>query len=154
MIEILRIVGVFGIRGAVRVHSFSDDLKRYKFIYDSEGHAFSFRVVRFGIIEMEGVVDRNQAETLRGKSFFVKKNDLLPLKNDEFYIADLIGQHIPVCDSDAECKIVSVCNYGAGDIIELNYDGKQFLVPFTNSNFPELQGKLYLSLDAFNNFRG
>lgn len=153
MIEILRIVGVFGIRGAVRVHSFSEDLKRYKFIYNEAGRAFSFRVVRFGIIEIEGVVDRNQAEALRGKSFFVKKEDLHLLKNNEFYITDLVGQRISVCDSDAECEIVSVCNYGAGDIIELAYAGKHFLVPFTNSNFPELSGELRLSLDAFNNFR-
>lgn len=144
---------MFGIRGAVRVHSFSDNLKQYKFIYDSTGKAFSFRILRFGIVEIEGVTDRTQAEGLRGQSFFVKKEDLKPLKDNEFYINDLVGQSIPVCDTDVQCSIVSVCNYGAGDIIELNYENETFLVPFTNSNFPEIRGKLYLSHSAFDNFR-
>ena len=153
MIEILRIVGAFGIRGAVRIESYSDNLKKYKKLYNDVGEAFAFRVLKPNVINLENVNDRNVAETLKGRSLFIKEDELEPLENGEFYLHDLIGREIKVHDSESTCVITDVCNYGAGDIVELSYDGQRFLVPFTNTNFPETNGELLLSVDAFKNFR-
>ena len=153
MIEILRIVGAFGIRGAVRIESYSDNLKKYKKLYNDGGEAFAFRVLKSNVVALENINDRNAAEALKGKSLFVKEDELEPLENGEFYLHDLIGREIKVRDSENKCIITDVCNYGAGDIIELSYDERRFLVPFTNTNFPESNGELFLSADAFKNFR-
>lgn len=153
MIEILRIVGAFGIRGAVRVESYSDDLKRYKKLYTSDGKEFGFRVVRPGVIHLDSVVSRNDAEDLKWVSLYVREEDLAPLREDEFYLHQLIGKTVQVENSDLSCTITDVCNYGAGDIIELTFDGCKFMVPFTASNFPDNGGQLCISEHAFKCFR-
>ena len=87
------IVGVHGIRGEVKVKSFSDDeknLTRYGDVTNEAGDKkFSLKIVGHSKellrVKIKGVDDRNTAETLVGTAFYVNR-DLLPdLKDDEFY---------------------------------------------------------------------
>ena len=46
MIEILRITAPFGIKGAVRVVLFTDNIKHYKRLFDSAGNEIAFKVLQ------------------------------------------------------------------------------------------------------------
>ncbi|MDR0968187.1 MAG: ribosome maturation factor RimM [Holosporaceae bacterium] len=158
MLEILRVTGAFGTRGALRVFSFSKNITQYKKIYDENGVEFAFRIIRFlGGVRMaasiEGVNDRNAAEALKGRIFYVKKTDLPKIAENEVYISDLIGKKARVADSDIRCEITGVENYGAGDLIEISYENEKFLVPFTKANFPDSDNEILITAEAFDGFR-
>lgn len=158
MIAIFQVTGSFGIRGGLKVRPYIDDLFFYNKAYDENGNAVSFSVKNMSkreIVFIDGVADKTSADNLRGATFYVEENELRPLKQNQFYAHNLIGEKIAVENSDIFCEIVSVQNYGAGDLIELSYDDKKFLVPFTEYNFPHADSKLsfVLSADAFRNFR-
>ncbi|MDR2794364.1 MAG: ribosome maturation factor RimM [Holosporaceae bacterium] len=141
-IEILQVTGAFGIRGYLRVLLFSEDIGRYREVYDADGNRYGFHLVRYVsgnsvVLALEGIDDRTAAESMRGTFFYVRRKDLPKLTESEYYVCDLVGKTIPVCNCDKVCTIVGVHNFGAGDIIELSHDGVTFFVPFTNENFPE-----------------
>jgi 16S rRNA processing protein RimM len=156
--QILRITGAFGIRGAVRVWSFSENLCAYKEIFDKNGNGFAFHVLKFlgngrVVVVIDGVCDRNAAESLKGEIFYVKKSDFPEIRKNEFYLCDLIGKDVFVADSDVRCSVVSAENYGAGDLLELSHEGTTFLVPFTRENFPDSEDKFLITREAFRGFK-
>ncbi len=122
-----KIVAPQGIRGEVRVQTFTDTpadfrklkIKSIKFADDD------FRFVRVVpnsnviIAKINGINDRTAAETLRGTELFIERDALPDLKEDEFYQADLIG--FDVVRNGTKIGVVDCFqNYGAGDIIELD----------------------------------
>ena len=160
-IKILRVVEAFGIEGAMRVFLFTDRLKNYSKIFDENGNRFSFRIKKTepknrAVIFLEGITDRNAAESLRGAFFYLKQEQLPQIKDNEFYLCNLIGERVRVENTEIFCEIKSVQNYGAGDLIELSYGDRLFLVPFTKENFPDAiindAVKICISEDAFRNF--
>ena len=122
-----KIVAPQGIRGEVRVQTFTDtpaDFQKLK-IKSTRFNDGDFKFVRAVpnstviIGKITGVDDRNTAETLRGTELFIERNTLPDLKADEFYQADLIG--FDVIRNGTKIGIVDCFqNYGAGDIIELD----------------------------------
>ncbi len=159
MIEILRVTAAFGIKGAVRVFLYTDDINHYKRIYDRNGKEFRFKILNqknnTAVIKFESVNNRNEAEKLKGISFYVNKEDLPKLKDDQFFICDLIGQKISVIGEDVDLKIIDVKNFGAGDLIEISEKGKKgsFFIPFTRENFPETDGEISISSETYRNFK-
>ena len=93
------VTGPHGIRGAVRLKSFTaeaSDIGAYGPLSDEAGaRRFTVRItgaVKGAIIaELSGVGDRNAAEALKGLQLFVDRDQLPPAEEEEFYHADLIG---------------------------------------------------------------
>jgi 16S rRNA processing protein RimM len=75
--------------------------------------------------------DRTQAESLRNTQLFLP-SDLLPsLSDDEFYLRDLKTYKVKGSNTpDIIGEVLDLCNYGAGDILEILYDGHEIMVPF------------------------
>ena len=127
LILVGKIVAPQGIRGEVRVQSFADkpsDFKKLTVLSQRFGVGdFEFvRVVpnsNVVIAKIRNVVDRNMAETLRGTELFVERNSLPPVKDGEYYQADLIGFSV-VRDGNVIGTVSCFQNFGAGDIIELD----------------------------------
>jgi len=158
VIEILHIGAPFGIKGAVRVVLYTKNIRYYKKLFYSTGDACSFHVLRedgvSAILTLEGIIDRNTAEKLKGQSLYVRRQDMPKLKTSEFFINDLIGQTVNCTGIDQNLTIVGVDNFGAGDLIELkDKDDSRFYVPFTEANFPEINGKMCLSENAYKGFK-
>ena len=132
-----KIVAPQGIRGEFRVQSFAsspEDFKKFHIICDKcESDAFHFvRVLKQNVIiaKIDGINDRNSAETLRGTELFVVRDDLPKLKENEYYQSDLIG--FDVIRGGKKIGIVDgFQNFGAGDIIELD-NGE--MVSFKNAD--------------------
>jgi 16S rRNA processing protein RimM len=105
------------------------------------------------VLAIENISNRNQAESLVGTVFYVKKADL-PQKNDgEFYPSDLIGRKVQVIGTDIKCLIANVENFGAGDLIEISHKNGKFLVPFTRENFPDSGDEIFITVEAFDGFK-
>ena len=122
-----KIVAPQGIRGEVRVQTFTDtpvDFKKLKIKsmrFNDDDFKFVRTVPNSNVIiaKISGIDDRNAAETLRGTELFIERSALPDLKEDEFYQADLIG--FDVVRNGTKIGVIDCFqNYGAGDIIELD----------------------------------
>ncbi len=122
-----KIVAPQGIRGEVRIQTYSDkptDFQKFK-VRSAKFDDGDFKFVRTVpnstviIAKINGVDDRNAAETLRGTELFIARDSLPSLQNDEYYQADLIGFDV-VRDGEKIGVVDCFQNYGAGDIIELD----------------------------------
>lgn len=122
-----KIVAPQGIRGCVRVKTYTEnplDFNTLNVISDKFNNG-DFRFVRVVpsskviIAKINGVNDRNAAETLRGTELFVARDTLPPAADGEYYQADLIGFYV-VRDEIKLGAVTCFQNFGAGDIIELD----------------------------------
>lgn len=139
------IVGPHGIRGQVRVKSFTaepEDITAYGPMTDETGRVFDLDVVgrSKGVVlcVVAGVDDRNGAEALRGVRLHVARAVLPePDEDDEFYHADLIGLVVEFADGVALGRVAAVYDFGAGDVLEVRADnGGVTMVPFTREAVP------------------
>lgn len=136
-----KIVAPQGIRGEVRVQTFTEKPSDFKsltvFGENIPENAFHFvRIVPNGnviIARIAGVDNRNMAETMRGTELFINRDSLPPIKNDEYYQADLIGMRV-MRDGVEIGHIACFQNFGAGDIMELD-NGEMVSFKGANVNF-------------------
>jgi 16S rRNA processing protein RimM len=111
-----------------------DSLSRHDRLYVGgvERRLLSIRDAGKGAVaRLEGIADRSAAEALRGSVVEVDRAALPPLEEGEYYHADLIG--LPALDRDGMQvgSVVSVENYGAGDLLEIELSaGRTSLIPF------------------------
>ncbi len=138
-----KIVAPQGIRGEIRVQSFAnkpEDFKNFRIICNKcESNKFHFvRAIKQDVViaKIDGVDDRNAAETLRGTELFVLRDDLPKLQDNEYYQSDLIGFDV-IRDGTKIGVVECFQNYGAGDIIELD-NGE--MVSFKNADV-DIQNK-------------
>jgi 16S rRNA processing protein RimM len=80
------------------------------------------------IVRFEGVKDRGQATMLRGSRVFVRREDLKPLEEGEFYLCDIVGACVK---SPSGKRIGTVKGFlkGATEIMIVEEDGEEVLVP-------------------------
>lgn len=121
------ITGVHGIRGDVLVRAYTatpEAIASYGPLTDQSGtKTFSLTVVRVtekGIVaKINGITDRTAAEALRGTKLFITRDQLPKPEAAEYYHADLVGLNAVSENGDELGKIISVQNFGAGDLLEL-----------------------------------
>lgn len=141
------IVGVHGIKGEVKVKSFTEidrDIDRYGELENEAGsQKFTIKVTgrskELLRVKVKGCDDRNLAETLVGNGLYVKRSLLPQLDEEEFYHADLIGLDVKEASTQELIgKVNAVYNFGAGDLIELKISngGTLEMLPFTKQYVP------------------
>lgn len=132
------IIGAHGVTGEVRLKVFAEDLSAHRRF---NGGALTLKSVRPGnngaIARFAEVADRNAAEALRGTELTVARAELPPLGEGEYYHADLLGLSAVAEGGDPIGTIVTVENFGAGDVLEIEKpDGKRFMVPMRAEAVP------------------
>lgn len=138
-----RIIGAHGIRGELKVVPLTDDARRFLKMKDcylcgpklenlTPAKAKSARIDKTNVLlKLEGVEDRDKAETLKGTYIAVSRADAVPLKKDSYYIADLIGLDISDDERGALGKVCDCYETGANYILEIKRDKpKNLLLPF------------------------
>lgn len=136
-----------GVRGAVRIKSFTDApeaIAGYGPLEDEDGERrFTLRIVGSAkgdgivIAMLSSVADRDRAETLRGLKLYAPRAALPATEEDEFYHADLVGLAAVLENGTALGKVTAVHDFGAGDVIEIALPkGQPVLVPFTRAAVP------------------
>ena len=135
-VTLAAIIGAHGVTGEVRLKLFGEgaqSLKLYK-SFNAGERTLTLKTVRDGpngaVARFDEITDRNGAEAARGVELTVPRSALPPLGEGEYYHIDVIG--LPCLDEAGGSigKIVTIGNFGAGDIIEIEKpDGKRFMAP-------------------------
>ncbi len=140
------IAGAFGVRGEVRLKSFTatpQDIATYGKLTLEKGKQ-SFDVTLTGqtknglTARLSGVFNKEQADALRGERLYVDRTVLPDLPDDEFYHADLIGLSVYDTGGVLLGQVKAVLNHGASDLLEL-HDANEtgtILLPFTKEAVP------------------
>lgn len=80
------------------------------------------------IFKLESINNRNDAELLRGKEFFVYRKDLPDLDTGNFYLNDIISFKL-FNDEEEIGLILDVLLLPSANYILVNYNNKEILVP-------------------------
>ncbi|KPF91310.1 ribosome maturation factor RimM [Rhodopseudomonas sp. AAP120] len=147
---VARIGAPHGVRGAVRLWSFTADpfaVTDYGPLSTKDGtRSFEIATAREAkdhlVVTLKGVTTRDEAERLNGLELYVPRDALPPTEDDEYYHADLIGLAAVTTAGEPLGRVVALHNFGAGDIIEIAPpSGPTLLLPFTNAVVPTVDLK-------------
>jgi 16S rRNA processing protein RimM len=142
---VARIGAAHGVRGAVKLWTFTEDpfaVKAYGPLSTKDGarhfEVTSAREAKDHLVAtFEGVTTRDEAERLNGVELYVPREKLPATEDDEYYHADLIGLAAVTTADEPLGRVVAIHNFGAGDIIEIAPpSGTTMLLPFTNAVVP------------------
>jgi 16S rRNA processing protein RimM len=148
-IRVARIGAAHGVRGEVKLWSFTGDPGavadygalenadgKRKFEIDSLRSAKDHFVARF-----KGIDDRDAAAALCNLDLYVPRDRLPPIEEDDtYYYADLIGLAAVTPEGVPLGTVSALHNFGAGDLIEIatTAGGEPLLLPFSDAVVPEV----------------
>ncbi len=129
MEQLLR-VGVIsnthGIRGEVKVFPTTDDASRFEqlkeVILDTGKEQMTLHVAgvkyfkQFVILKFKEYDNINDIERYKGKDLYVTRENAVPLEEDEYYIADLLGCKVVTDDGKDFGILKDVMETGANDV--------------------------------------
>ena len=130
-----KITSSHGVRGQVKIMSFAQnpvDIDNYNPIFDTNNNELKIKITSKAqgknsdifIVTISGISDKNHADDLKNTELFINKDQLSDDEDGEFYYTDLIGLKV-INNGDEVGKVIDVVNYGAGDIIEIEFDESQ-----------------------------
>ena len=140
------LVGQFGsplgLKGEIKVNIMTSsfevfkDLKKY---YNFDGTiAWNFENILFKnnkcVVQIKELFSREDVLGLKGQKIFSNKKFFPKTKDNEFYINDLTDCMVFLEDKSSIGKVLSVQNFGAGDLLEVKYNKKLILIPFDKTN--------------------
>ena len=159
-VEVGRILGAWGIKGALKVKAFAADpqalfsSKRW-FIAAGEDQVLPLATSRSArssrsmlritsareqgelvVAAVEDIADRNAAEALAGMHIFVSRQSFPTPTDDEFYWVDLIGLAVVNREGVAMGQVVGLLETGPHCVLRLKPQAEgaeERLVPFVNA---------------------
>ena len=149
IINIGKISGVFGIKGWVKIFSFThpkENIIKYspwllkkgtetKSVKPIDG-ALQNKAI---IAQIQGVNNRNDAESLMGWDIFISPDQLPETAEDEYYWSDLIGLNVETIHGVQFGVVESLLETGANDVLIIQGD-RERVIPF-------LQGSIIVDID-------
>ena len=140
MITVGRLHGAFGVRGEVKLESFTDPLRsiaRYQpwILRDARGIERACEGVRVreggkGLIAtMPGIEDKDAADALRGTEVLVPRSALPPPAEDEFYWVDLEGLRVVNVEGTDFGIVSHLVSTGANDVLVAQGE-RERMIPF------------------------
>jgi 16S rRNA processing protein RimM len=91
------------------------------------------------LVRFDEVPDRDTAESLRGLLLLADTDDLEPTDDpDEFYDHELEGLRAELADGTVVGVVREVVHAPAGELLALDRDGEEILVPFVRVIVPEV----------------
>lgn len=139
-LELGQIVNVRGLKGEVKVNSFTEDSTKFERIpkvlikqkntekeYEIEKVSYSKNQV---IIKFKGIDTIDDAEKLRNSYILVDRDDLEALPDGVYYLADLIGLDVYTEENEYLGKVDDIFSTGSNDVyVVKSDDGKEKLLP-------------------------
>jgi 16S rRNA processing protein RimM len=146
---VAQIGAAHGVRGEVRLRSFTEDpmaIAGYGPL-ESEDGARRFEIEHLRpmkdhfVARLLGIDDRDAAERLTNTRLYVPRDRLPPIDEAEtYYHADLVGLAAVTPDGAPLGTVAAILNFGAGDVIEIKRtEGDEpLLVPFNDAAVPAI----------------
>lgn len=138
--ELGQIVNHFGIKGMLKVNSFTDDISKFEklttILVEKNGKLEKMQIeeVKYSknqvLLKIKGINTVEEAEKYRGCYLKIARKDAKELPEGTYYIADLIGLEVYTDEQILLGKLTDIYNSGANDIyVVKNELGKQILLP-------------------------
>ncbi len=148
-ISVGKISGVFGIKGWVKVFSFTDPreniLTYSPWLLKKGDETKTVNVVdgqlqgKTIVAQLTGVDDRDQAASLMGWDIFITQDQLPKAAKGEYYWSDLIGLNVETIDGVQLGVVDSLLETGANDVVIVQGE-RERVIPF-------LQGQTIINVD-------
>ena len=134
------ITGTHGLKGEVKVFPTTDDKERFldldTVLIDTGKELIEKKVQyckffkQFVFVKFEGLNDINDVEKYKRCPLKVTRENAVPLEEDEYYVADLLGLTIVDESGVTIGELVDVIETGANDVYEVKTsDGGHVLLP-------------------------
>ena len=150
-------VGTFGaaigLKGEIKVNLLTSSF----YVFKSLGEYYNFdQSIKWGfdsiVMRQEKCVvlpshckNRNDAEELKNQKIFSFKENFPSVNPNEYLVSDLIGCDIIHKNGNSLGNVISVDNFGAGDLLETIYKNKKIYIPFDDNIFSvDLEKKIIL----------
>ena len=148
-INVGKISGVFGVKGWVKVFSFTDireNILNYSpWLLKKDSETRLVAVIdgklqgKAVVAQLDGVNDRDRAASLMGWDIFITPDQLPKVAKGEYYWSDLIGLNVET-DLGVQLGVVdSLLETGANDVLVVKGE-RERAIPF-------LQGKTIINID-------
>lgn len=128
-----------GIKGEVKIKHYTDDPARFSALQTvyfplDEGYTpvrlLNSRNQKDDVfLLIEGVSDRDEAEKLRGKKLYVRREDALPLEKDEYFIADLLGASVVTKKGEPIGTLKEIFPAGGADVYRVKTKEGMLMFP-------------------------
>jgi 16S rRNA processing protein RimM len=141
-IPVGKISGAFGVKGWVKVYSFTEpraNILQYSPLFLSRQGEWVEIKLSGGHVQGKGLVmgianvtERDQVQPLIGAELAIRKDQLEPAADDEFYWADLIGLRVENLEGEALGQVDHLLETGANDVLVVKADDQDQdrLIPF------------------------
>ncbi len=152
LMEVGKIVAAHGIRGEMRVHPSTDFPERFEkkgvrwLLRPGQAQAEMVKLTKgyfqdgkgLYVIQLQSVTDRNGAESMRGCTILVKKDDRPSLDEGEFHVSDLVGLQVYMQESQTLLGMVTNVLFAGNDLLEVAIEGQKepVLIPFVDAIVP------------------
>ena len=148
-INVGKISGVFGIKGWVKVFSFTESreniLSYSPWLLKKDSETRLVTVIdgklqgKAVVAQLDGVNDRDQAASFMGWDIYITPEQLPKVAKDEYYWSDLIGLSVET-DLGVQLGVVeSLLETGANDVVIVKGE-RERVIPF-------LQGQTIMAID-------
>jgi 16S rRNA processing protein RimM len=144
-----KVSGVFGVKGWVKVFSFTDPRENIliysPWLLKKGGQTKSVDVVdgmlqgKTIVAQLDGIIDRDQAAGLMGSDVLISHEQLPRTGKGEYYWSDLIGLHVETVDGTPLGVVDSLMETGANDVVIIKGE-RERVIPF-------LQGRTIIAVD-------
>lgn len=139
-LELGQIVNVKGLKGEVKVNSFTDDNTKFeripKVFIKQKQNLTEYEIEKVGysknqvILKFKNIDTVEEAEKLRNSYVVVDREIFGELPEGVYYIADLIGLDVYTENNEYLGKVDDIFNTGSNDVYVVKADdGKQKLLP-------------------------
>lgn len=129
-----------GVRGEVKVFPTTDDKTRFEQLKEvildtgKEQMLLEIQNVRYFkqmvILKFKGIDNINDIERYKGRPLLVEREQAVPLDENEYYIADLIGMDVITEDGSVFGQLTDVMETGANDVYVIQTkDQQEVLIP-------------------------
>jgi len=142
MFEVGIITKPQGIRGELRVLPTTDDPSRFELLVGEEillridgvEKPYKLQQARphkgFVLVKLDGINDRNMAETLVRGTILIPDELALPLDEGQYYVRDLIGLAVQTENGEHIGTIGKILNTPANDVYVIDVaEGDSFMIP-------------------------
>ena len=137
LIEIGSFIGVHGIKGEVKLKSFTEipeNIFSFKEIFISSSEKpikikFIRKLKQTFICKIENVETRSDAENFRGLKLFISRKSLPKLTDHEFYHSDLLNFEVYNLNKESFGEVISLEDFGAGLLAEVKKNDRTFYLP-------------------------
>ncbi len=139
-----KIVGVHGIKGTLKIHSYAESLEIFTpdtiiTVSTPDGSQKGYDIdwikphSRGALLALKNVNHRDQAKTLVGADLQIEKAALPELETGVYYWYELIGLKVLTTDDRYLGRLESIIETGANDVYVVKNDEREVLIPALES---------------------